>query len=52
MTAYLSVMNKETGNSPCIFEPRQSSHGAFINCVLLLSMIPQYAVNLAAGASH
>lgn len=27
MTAYLSVMNKETGNSPFMCEPRQSSHG-------------------------
>lgn len=53
MTAYLSVMNKETGNSPFICEPRQSSLVMEKdNYVLLLSMTPQYAVNIGAGVSH
>lgn len=49
MTAYLCVMNKQTGNYPFICEPRQSSHGKE---KLLLSMVPQYAADLAAAASH
>lgn len=50
MTAYLSVMNKGTGNSP--FVNQGSLVVEKINYVLLLSMIQQYAVNIAAGASH
>lgn len=35
MTAYLSVMNKGTGNSPFICEPRQSSHGKDKLCAFI-----------------
>lgn len=34
LTAYLSVINRETGNSPFICKPRQSSHGKDKLCAL------------------
>lgn len=51
MTAYLSFTNKETGIFP-LFVNQGSLVMEKINYVLLLSMIPQYAVNLAPGVSH